>query len=141
METKLRQIMPVYAKSVFGPGTNSKLVGGIEIIGSASPTYGGKAIKPGDLSPEARTALNYNLDLSYRRARSIFQFVSDTTRMRFTHQKDFVKNLGVAGRSYLGVDDNQAQQFAGVEKDVFCSEFNCDAHQSVILRFNLQGAQ
>ena len=49
----------------------------VELIGFASPTYRGKYVDPDSLRAGDREAANYNLDLSYYRARSIYEYIFD----------------------------------------------------------------
>ena len=86
MEQKIRKAMPVYANSLFSSETRIAEISAVEIIGFASPTYGGKPVNPQSLSAQNRRAVNYNLDLSYERARSIFHYAFDTNTLKFKYQ-------------------------------------------------------
>jgi outer membrane protein OmpA-like peptidoglycan-associated protein len=137
MTRYLRKIIPVYAKSIFGESDVTKFIKSIEVVGSASPIYLGKYVNPHSLSTETRTALNYNMDLSYRRARSIFKYILDRKNIQFDHQRDLMLYLKVTGRSYLGAAPMKELPKEGIDMDEFCNQYDCEKLQSAIIRFNL----
>ena len=100
MRNVLRKAMPVYSKSLFGNPTVSNQISSVEVIGFASPTYRGKLVNPMSTKPEDREALKYNMDLSYKRAKSIFNYILDEKEMNFQHRETLVPNLKVSGRSF-----------------------------------------
>ena len=136
MENTIRKAIPVYAESLFGNEQRAELISSVEIIGYASPTYGGKPVDPTGLSPENQQAVNYNLDLSYRRARSIFEYVFDTDRFQFDYQDTMVHLVNVTGRSFFAETLDP-----GVNGDVpieqFCEKYNCEKSPRVIIKFGL----
>jgi chromosome segregation ATPase len=137
MEHTIRKAIPVYAQSLFGNDLLASKISSVEIIGFASPTYAGKPVDPTKLSIENRTAVNYNLDLSYRRARSIFEYIFDTQNMKFSHQDTMVHLINVTGRSFFSEKINPGDS-GGLTIEEFCGQYNCEKSQRVIIKFGLE---
>jgi len=136
MESSIRKAIPVYADSLFGSDVLSSLISSVEIIGFASPTYAGKPVDPTILSAENRAAVNYNLDLSYKRAKSIFEFIFDKRKINFKYQDDMVHLINVAGRSFL-TETMNSKESMGMSIEEFCGQYNCLKSQRVIIKFGL----
>jgi chromosome segregation ATPase len=136
MEDIIRKAIPVYAQSLFGSQELGSNISSVEIIGFASPTYAGKPVDPTELSAQNRRAVNYNLDLSYRRARSIFEFIFDTDNIRFDHQDQMVHLLNVTGRSFF-TEKVDPRDTGGLTIDQFCRQYDCLKSQRVIIKFGL----
>ncbi|HPI39153.1 MAG TPA: microtubule-binding protein [Pseudobdellovibrionaceae bacterium] len=128
MQRILERAMPIYSKNLFQDGKVSKKLQSVEIIGFASPTFKGKQVNPNDLKLSDKSALNFNLDLSFDRAKSIFNYVFDKKNMDFQYQDELFPIVKVSGRSFLG---------QGNGKD-FCSKNDCAKLQRVIIKFNLK---
>jgi chromosome segregation ATPase len=137
MKEYLQKIVPVYSESIFGQDDIDKHIQSIEVMGFASPIYKGKYVDPRRLSNESRTALNYNMDLSYRRALSIFKYILNKNNMDFDKQDDLMVFLKVTGRSYLETTPSGLSVEDGVDMDDFCDEYNCEEFHRAIIRFNL----
>lgn len=137
MRSVLERAMPAYSDSLFGDPKVAKKIQAVEIVGFASPTYKGKFINPKSLDPSDRKAVNYNLDLSYNRARSIFNYVFDKNKMSFTHQKQLLPLVKVTGRSFLSNDDDRSPAGNGTAED-FCRKNDCAKLQRVIIKFQLK---
>ncbi len=134
MRNILRKAMPVYSKSLFGNPSVSNQISSVEVIGFASPTYRGKFVDPNSSKPDDREALKYNMDLSYKRAKSIFNYILDEKEMNFEHRQTLVPNLKVSGRSFLDLmkmDRNVASA------DEYCKKNDCKKSQRVIIRFSM----
>jgi DNA repair exonuclease SbcCD ATPase subunit len=138
MVTVLEKMVPVYARSLFEDPKVAKKIASVEIVGFASPTYKGKYVNPDSLSQGDRQAVNYNMDLSYQRAKAIFEHVFDTSRIRFSHQKDLLPVVKVSGRSYLATDRINDRNVSSLSMDNYCQTFDCKKSQRVIIRFNLK---
>lgn len=137
MVEQLTKTMPAYSASLFNDPKIAAKIQAIEIIGFASPTYRGRVMDPKSNDPEVRKAVEFNLDLSYKRAKSIFSHAFDTKKMRFKHQQDLLPLVKVTGRSFLTenkIDRNVASQMT--EKQ-FCAQYDCKKAQRVIIKFNL----
>ncbi len=134
MKSTLQKAMPSYAKSLFGNPKIASQISAVEVIGFASPTYGGKIVDPYSSKPQDREALKYNMDLSYKRAKSIFNYILDEKEMNFSHRNSLVPALKVSGRSFLDlmkIDRN----IASVQD--YCEKYDCKKSQRVIIKFNM----
>lgn len=134
MKTILRNAMPIYSKSLFGNPKVSDKITAVEIIGFASPTYKGKVVNPSSTQPEDLQALKYNMDLSYKRANSIFSYVLNDKEMKFEHRKTLIPTLKVSGRSFL--DLMKADRSISSAED-YCKRNDCKKSQRVIIRFSM----
>src|SRR5690606_2806687 len=103
-----------------------------------SPTYRGKYVDPQSLSQDDRTAVNYNLDLSYQRARSIFNQIFDTKKMQYENQKKLLPLVKVTGRSFLSDGVKGKDLKSGMDHKEYCAKYNCKKEQKVIIKFNLR---
>ncbi|NNF99037.1 MAG: hypothetical protein HKM93_06640 [Desulfobacteraceae bacterium] len=137
MKSYLKKIMPVYSDSIFGEDTIYKYIQSIEIIGYASPIYQGRYVNPHNLSKQNQQALNYNMNLSYRRAHSIFKYILNQQNIRYQHQKDLMLYLKVTGRSYLESTPLAELPDGEMEYEEFCEKYDCEKLQSAVIRFNL----
>lgn len=134
MKSVLKKAMPVYSKSLFGNNTVSRKISSVEVIGFASPTYKSKIIDPYSTKPEDRAGLKYNMDLSYKRAKAIFNYILDNDEMDFKHRDELVPNLKVSGRSFLDLMKRD-RSIASVED--YCKKNDCKKSQRVIIRFSM----
>jgi hypothetical protein len=134
MRNVLKKAMPVYSKSLFGNPTVSNQISAVEVIGFASPTYKGKFVDPNSTKPADREALKYNMDLSYKRAKSIFNYILDEKEMNFEHRQTLVPNLKVSGRSFLDLMKMDRNVASAQE---YCQKNDCKKSQRVIIRFSM----
>lgn len=135
MKAIIEKAMPIYSKSLFGNPKVSDKISAVEVVGFASPTYQGRFIDPMSPKPEDKTALKYNMDLSYRRANSIFSYLIDGKNGQFSHQKELIAKMKVSGRSFLEVMNVQNRNIATAEE--FCRQNDCKKAQRVIIRFSM----
>lgn len=133
----IRQAMPTYSKSLFQDPKVASKIQNVEIVGFASPTYKGKYIDPRSLDPSDRKAIDYNMDLSYARAKSIFNVVFDKNKMTFEHQKQLLPLVKVTGRGFLANPEDQRGVASDSTKS-FCERNDCAKLQRVIIKFNLK---
>lgn len=134
MRDVLEKAMPVYSKALFGNPKTANMINAVEVIGFASPTYQGRVVDPYSNKPQDLDAIKYNMDLSYRRARSIFNYILDEKEMNFTHREQLVPALKVSGRSFLDLM-KQDRSIASAEE--YCKKHDCKKSQRVIIRFNV----
>lgn len=135
----LKKAMPIYSKSLMENKKVAGKINSIEIVGFASPTYQGRVIDPKSMSPDDRKAAEYNMDLSYQRARSIYSFVFDQSQMNFKHQKDVRPMVKVSGKSFFD-DKKVSRNIASTDfKSVaeFCKKYDCKKSQRVLIKFNV----
>ncbi|UYL09663.1 microtubule-binding protein [Bdellovibrio sp. SKB1291214] len=135
MKGVIEKAMPIYSRSLFGNPKISDKVSAVEIVGFASPTYQGRFIDPKSNKPGDKEALKYNMDLSYRRAKSIFNYMLDEDNVRFEHQKQLMGLMKVSGRSFLEVMKVQNRGVATAAE--FCKQNDCKKAQRVIIRFSM----
>jgi hypothetical protein len=132
----LKKFMPEYAKSLFQDPKIASRIANVEIVGFASPTYKGKYVDPSSLSQEDRAAVNFNMDLSYQRAKSIFEPMFDTRLMQFQHQSQLLPLVKVTGRSFLATERIPGRTPSSGGD--YCQNFDCKKSQRVIIKFNLK---
>jgi hypothetical protein len=132
----VRKMMPVYARSLFENAEIARKLDTVEVVGFASPTFQGRVVDPQSMAAADRVAVNYNMDLSYKRAKSIFDFAFDPKKIVFDKQKNLLPLVKVSGRSYLTADRAPASK-GGNDAD-YCASNNCQKHQIVVIRFTLK---
>lgn len=138
MEKTIKKFIPLYSKSLFSDKKISDRIASVDLIGFASPTYAGKYVDPQSLKEQDREAVQYNLDLSYKRAKSIFNYVFDTKKMKFADQKRLLGLIKVSGRSFLHQEIQGKDVESGVAVKEFCAKHDCLKEQKVIIKFNLK---
>ena len=77
------------------------------------------------------------MDLSYRRANSIFSYLVNNQDGEFAHQKDRLGLMKVSGRSFLEVMKLQGRTPTSAAE--FCKVNDCKKAQKVIVRFGMDG--
>ncbi len=137
MEQILRKFMPTYSQSLLSDPETAEKINSIEIVGFASPTYKGKYVDPKSLKADNKEAINYNLDLSYYRAKSIFEYVFDTNKMQYKYQKEILPIVKVTGRSFLSEGENP-QDAVNMTQAQYCKKYDCKKSQRVTIKFNMQ---
>lgn len=135
MKDIIERAMPVYSRSLFGNQKIAAKISAVEIIGFASPTYRGRFVDPQSRKPEDRAALKYNMDLSYRRANSIFNYLIDEKGPEFEHKQGLMALMKVSGRSFLEVMNVKNRGSASAQD--FCRMNDCRKAQRVIVRFSM----
>lgn len=138
MVATLRKFIPVYANNLLEDPKLAPMIESVEIVGFASPTYRGKFVDPQSLSEKDRDAVNYNLDLSYRRAKSIFEYIFDVNKMKYSHQSRLLSLVNVSGRSYLADSVKGQAADKGISKEAFCKKHDCRKLQKVTIKFDLK---
>ncbi len=138
MRSILEKAVPAYSASLFEDPKIAAKIQSVEIVGFASPTYKGKFINPKSLDQNDRQAVNFNLDLSYNRARSIFNYVFDKNKMSFKHQQQLLPLVKVTGRSFLSSDDDRTPAAVPGSGEEFCRKNDCAKLQRVIIKFTLK---
>jgi myosin heavy subunit len=141
MKRELETFIPIYAKSLFGNKRHAASIASIEIVGSASPSFKGQYINPRSIaSVQDKAALNYNLDLSYRRAKKIFEHTFFTEAFKFDHKEEMMPMVKVTGTGYLQALE-ELKELPTPQQDKakgFCGVYDCQAYQKVTLKFNLK---
>jgi chromosome segregation ATPase len=135
MKGVLEKAVPIYSKSLFGNPKIANKISAVEIVGYASPTYKGRFVDPNSTAEDDRNAIKYNMDLSYRRAKSIFNYVIDDKNVKFDHQHELLGLMKVSGRSYLEVMNLKNRNIANAAD--FCKLNDCKKAQRVIIKFSM----
>jgi outer membrane protein OmpA-like peptidoglycan-associated protein len=140
MRKILDKFIPVYARSLFSDPKIAEEIKSVELVGFASPTHNNRYVDPASLSAADKKAVNYNIDLSYQRAKSIFNYIFDTNRIRYEKQDRLLSMVKVTGRSYLASkkDKVQGRSPASMNAKEFCRIYNCLESQRVIIKFNIE---
>ncbi|HLE10557.1 MAG: hypothetical protein A2504_14165 [Bdellovibrionales bacterium RIFOXYD12_FULL_39_22] len=138
MKDTLRKFMPTYSMSLFKDEKIAQKISSVEIIGFSSPTYQGKYIDPSSLDPQYRSAVDFNLDLSFKRAKAVFTYIFDTTSMTYKYQDRLSPLVKVTGRSFLATEIKGRNIASGMTQREYCEKHNCKKSQKVIIKFNLE---
>jgi myosin heavy subunit len=140
MKEDLSKFLPTYAKAVLLNQNILNRIDSFEVIGFASPTFNKKYINPKELKVDNLNAVSFNLDLSYKRARSIYEFVFNPKKIAFDGQDTMFKMTKVSGRSFL--DGKEVKEDDRVPANVtdkdYCEKYNCHEQQKVIIKFVLK---
>ena len=135
MEKSLNKLVPIYADSIFKDPKTARKIKSIDIIGYSSPTYRGMYVNPNSTKASDRKAMQYNTDLSIKRARSVFNYIIN--KVNYKQQKKVQPLLKVSGRSYFsGALSGRAPAKAMTQKE-FCKKYDCKKEQRVIIKFEL----
>jgi myosin heavy subunit len=137
MQGVLKKFIPKYSETLFKDPKIASKITSVDIVGFASPTYKGKYVNPQSLDEEDQKAAKYNLDLSYKRARSIFDYMFDTKTIKYKNQKELLPLVKVTGRSFFSGDKVPEGATPGMSQKEFCSKFDCKQAQKVIIKFNM----
>lgn len=137
MQKTLNKFVPIYAKSLFQDPNIAKKIKSVDVIGFASPTYRGKYVNPNSLDPKDKKAIEYNLDLSYRRARSIFDHMFDTRKLKFEDQKKLLPLVKVSAKSFFSGNKDGRMPASNMSRREFCKKYDCKKEQRVIIKFDL----
>ena len=141
MELDLQKFMPSYAQAIYADPRNAKAIDHIEVIGFASPTFDKKYIDPSELKVQNLDAVSFNLDLSYKRAKSIFKYIFNPQKLSYQHQNDIFKITKVSGRSFLegtAANDGRSPASGELSREAYCAKFDCKKQQKVVIKFHLK---
>lgn len=133
----IEKAVPIYARSLMGNKSIADKISSLEIVGYASPTYKGKFVDPLSGNPQDKKAIEYNLDLSYQRAKSIFEHVFDYDRMSFEHQRQLKPMVKVSGKSFFESAKQSRSVASGTSAAEFCKKYDCKKAQKVLIKFNI----
>jgi len=138
MKNILHKFFPVYSKSLLSDHQIANMIASIEVVGFASPTYKGKYIDPKSLAKDDQAAVDYNMQLSFQRANSIFKYIFDTDKMQYPYQQTMRPIVKVTGRSFLADGIENRNIASSITNRDYCTKYNCKKSQKVIIRFNLK---
>ena len=128
----LKDVFPKYATVICGDPERCRSISEIRISGYASPTYHKRYIDPKDSSLGSRSAHDYNIRLSFRRAQAVFNFIK--YEIDSPYKKEILQKMThISAHGYLKAE---------VSKDLFgksadCAEnYDCANEQYVVIAFN-----
>lgn len=136
MVQMIRKFFPVFTQVIFADPTVSRRIDSIELIGFASPVYAGGFVYQDARSAFGRKALKYNMDLSYRRALSIFNYIFNPENITFEYQRTLLRKTKVISKSHLGTELQKKKNVESIENKKFCEIYACDEWHKVSIRFN-----
>lgn len=137
MANVLQKFVPKYSEALFKDPKIADKITSVDIIGFASPTYQNRYVDPQSLNEEDQKAAKYNLDLSYKRARSIFDYMFDRKKISYEKQRQLLGLVKVTGRSFFNEGRAPAGVTPGMSQKEFCAKFDCKQAQKVIIKFNM----
>jgi hypothetical protein len=138
MRTTLDKFIPLYARSLFSNPKLADKIANVEIVGFASSTFKGKYVKPNSIRPGDKEAIEYNLNLSFGRANSIFKHMLNHGNMSEKERERLLPLMKVVGRGYLPDNVSASDIPDGMPEKVFCAKYNCKKAQRVIVKFNMK---
>lgn len=134
----IKKFIPKYSEALLKDKRIAKKITSVEIVGFASPTYKNKYIDPNSLDPEDQKAAKYNLDLSFKRASSIYDQIFDTKKIKYENQKELLSLVKVSGRSFFSEGRTPSGVTPGMSQKKFCEIADCKKAQKVIIKFNME---
>ncbi len=136
MKEKLKEIFPIYANSLFSMKESSKIIKNVEIVGASSPTFNKKIVNPKKVDSEFyKKAMEYNLDLSYRRAKSIFKYIFHNNKIQFPFKEELLNKTKLTTLGYLNSKKPQGRSVSSLGT---CKDLSCSEYQVVYIRINLK---
>ncbi len=136
MRNTLKKFISTYSMSLFKDEKIAQKISAVEIVGFSSPTYKGKYIDPRSVDPKYQAAVDYNMDLSVKRAKSISTYIFDKNEINYQYQDRLLSLVKVTGRSFLAEEIKGIA--SGVTQREFCKKHNCKKSQKIIIKFNLE---
>ncbi len=140
MKEDLKDFISRYAVAVMGDPNIANFIQDIEISGSASPTYKGRFVnlKYSD-DQTIHEAMNLNLNLSYNRAKNIFDYLFNSSEVEFKYKSQMLPLIKVSGEGFHRIPLPRGQTFESIkESDRFCDEYDCNIYQNVKISFRLK---
>jgi flagellar motor protein MotB len=135
MKRFLRAVIPKYAKAIYGNKEAADHVQSLKISGMTSPVYAGVYVDINDKSPETEKARKYNMDLSNRRAKALYNFIFDKDEMGDFEYRDRLKADMII--EALGFQKATPVKPELVGKPAKCIEYDCKQERVTILQFNV----
>ncbi|MBL7713885.1 MAG: hypothetical protein JNL01_00370 [Bdellovibrionales bacterium] len=136
-QAKLKKIIPIYSEELFGDEETRREVEKINIIGHASPRYGGKYIKPDENLPEA---YYHNLQLSANRAINIVKYIFGRDFGDFKFKTDFRARVNAQGASFSQPISHRDPASAKNDPEYGkCGHYDCKRSRRVVISFELKG--
>lgn len=138
MAKSLNEFMPAYAQSLLENPKVANKIKNVDVIGFASPTYRGRYVNPASTDPKDKQAIQYNTNLSIKRAKAVFDYIIDTSKIEYNQQDKIQSLLKVSGRSFFSGALESRAPASEMSKKEFCKKYNCKKEQKVIIKFELE---
>ncbi len=135
-KSKVKEILPKYANSLFSDRKTRARISTVSITGYASPRFKGKYVDPFVFESES---YNYNLELSYRRAQEVASYIFGNEIGDFPHKQTLRTKAQVSGKGYMS--PIKAESENSVEDKAKCGEYNCSKSRRVEISFLLKPSQ
>ncbi len=127
---KLQMLIPTYVEALLGQKDIANLVEQIQIAGHASPRYKYKHFEPLEGSEDA---YQYNLNLSFNRARQVTSYVFSKEMGEFAFRPELKNMIVVTGFSFMqpvGLQENNILEA--------CGTYDCGKSRRVEISFKLK---
>ena len=135
MKDFLRAVIPKYAKAIYGNKEAADQVKSLKITGMTSPVYRGVYIDLNDKSPETERARRYNMALSNRRAKALYDFIFDEREMGdFKFRNRLKADMSIEA---LGFKNATPVPDELVGKPADCIEYDCAQQRVTVLQFRV----
>lgn len=137
MKKILNKFLPIYTESVFKDPEVAKKIKSVDIIGFASPTYGGKYVNPNSLDPKDKKAIEYNTKLSAMRAQSVQSHIISSGVLDGKMRQKISPLLKISGKSYFGAFSKDRAPSSVMSARAFCKKYDCKKSRRVIIKYEL----
>jgi len=135
MKDFLRVMIPKYAKGIYGNEDAASHVESLKISGMASPVYRGVYIDINDKSPGTEKARQFNMTLSNRRAKAMYDFIFDEDEMGDYEYRNRLKaDMSIAALGFLHATPVKPELLG---KPAKCIAYDCKQEQATVLEFRL----
>jgi len=135
MKRFLRIVIPKYAKAIYGNKDAAEHVKSLKISGMTSPVYGGVYIDINDKSPATEKARKYNMALSTRRAKALYDFIFDEKQMGdFEFRSEMKADMSIEAVGFKHAEPVPAEL---VGKPAECIKYDCKQWRATVLQFQV----
>jgi hypothetical protein len=135
MKSFLRIMIPKYAKSIYGNKDAAVHVESLKISGMASPVYRGVYIDILDKSPRTEKARKFNMTLSNKRAKALYDFIFDENEMGdFEFRSRLKADMSIAAMGFQNATPVKPELLG---KPAKCIAYDCKQEQATVLEFRL----
>jgi hypothetical protein len=135
MKEFLREVIPRYARSIYENPEAAKHIDSLKISGMTSPVYGGRYVDINDTSPATARARTFNMSLSEKRARAMYEFIFDENEMGDYEYRERMKaDMSTSAMGYQNAKRVPAELVGQIAN---CEEYDCRQEQATILQFSV----
>jgi len=135
MKSFLRIMIPKYAKGIYANEDAAAHIETLKISGMTSPVYAGVYIDVNDKSPATSRARRYNMKLSNRRAKAMYDFIFDEDEMGdYEYRSRLKADMSIAALGFLNATPVPDELVGKLAK---CIEYDCQQQRATVLQFRL----